>query len=97
MDDRAIVQALDDWEADLCPGCGRPFSEHRDPAEYRAISIECPELEALDRDQVTQAHHDGHKDVTPDPERARRWIHGTLDEIESTAQHILKLEAGTDG
>lgn len=94
MDDRAIVAALDEWEDSLCPGCGKPFSEHGKPGAFTAVAIRCPELEALDREQVTQARRDGHKDAKPDPERARRWISGTRAQIRATARHITALETG---
>jgi len=85
VEDRAILSALDGWEATLCPGCHRPYSEHRPVGEYTAASVDCPQLEALERDQVAQAHRDGHTDAAPDPERSRRWVAGTRSEITAWA------------
>ncbi|MDU5415583.1 MAG: hypothetical protein E6128_01650 [Cutibacterium avidum] len=89
-EDRAILDALDSYQATLCPGCGQPMSSHRGKSadDYTGAAITCPSLQALDRDQVAQARRDGHKDQQADPERARRWIHGERSQITAWAHHI---------
>lgn len=89
-EDRAVLDALDDYEATLCPGCGQPMSSHdgKTAADYTAAAITCPSLQALDRDQVAQARRDGHTDQKPDPERARRWIHGDRKHITEWAKQF---------
>ena len=93
VEDRAILSALDGWEATLCPGCHQPYAEHRPVGEYTAASVDCPQLEALERDQVAQAHRDGTKDAKADPERSRRWIAGTRHEV---ADWVALMEHTTD-
>ena len=83
-EDRAILDALDSYQATLCPGCGQPMSSHRGKSadDYTGAAITCPSLQALDRDQVAQARRDGHKDQQADApadgytESALRSPHG---------------------
>ncbi|MSS45290.1 hypothetical protein FYJ43_04360 [Cutibacterium sp. WCA-380-WT-3A] len=99
-EDRAIIDALDAYEATCCPGCGRPLSEHEGTtaADYTGVAITCPSLEALDRDQAEQARRDGNRDATANPERSRRWVHGTRSEMTELAQMLNDAaQGGTHG
>lgn len=75
-EDRGLLYALEDYEADLCPGCGHPLSQslHRegvpDPV-YQAAYAVCLGCVAKERAQKAADDHDQKLDH---PRRAaRHW------------------------
>ncbi len=87
--DVALLAALDDYEAGLC-ACGDPWESHqgKTASDYAAAFLTCPALEAQDAEQAKRARADGHKDVKPDPARARLWVTKTVEAMREWAQQM---------
>lgn len=75
-EDRALLYALEDYEADLCPGCGHPMSEslHRegvpDP-QYQAAYAVC--LGCVAKERAQKAADDADQKLDHPRRAARHW------------------------
>ena len=49
--DRALLEALDEYRAELCPQCGDPIAEHGTPGDYGHVPLYCPQTAARIEDE----------------------------------------------
>lgn len=80
LEDRALVDAVQAYEADLCPGCGQPLSEslHGHGGEHRRYRVGysvCMACQARSRAQHQQHQRDEvhEKQGRHVPHSARLW------------------------
>ncbi len=73
--DYLLLALLEEWEhTDLCV-CGRPRSEHegKTAADYAALRMDCPALEAMEREQTKLEKRRSNPKATPDPRAWESW------------------------
>lgn len=80
-EDRAIIYALEEYEADLCPGCGQPLSESlhvegRPDPKYTYEYAVCIGCVVKERGQAKKDREDAAQEKAgSSPWRnARRWL-----------------------
>lgn len=82
-EDRAKVEAYEDWKANLCPSCNT-HADWWDPAKgghrfaFVTDSYRCPgcELKEQERDQIPDKTKGVHVFLTPNPELIQGARHG---------------------